>query len=107
MRIDAVRIARAAVALAWAAGMLLLATVPSALAAGTQCSPDAVTARGEPSRFEWVAKTKARANWRRKVRALPGLGPTYGDWKKAADLDESCLTGSGGAVCTITARPCR
>lgn len=71
------------------------------------CARDVVTARGEPSSFEWIAKTKARANWRHRVRLMPELGPDYSDWKAAADIDESCLVGPEGTVCSLTARPCR
>lgn len=70
------------------------------------CAASAITARGEPSRFEWLAKTKARANWRRRVRLTTGLGPAYADWKLAENMQESCLVGSAGTVCTLTATPC-
>jgi len=79
----------------------------TAHAQGKTCSDAAISARGEPSGFDWLAKTKARANWRRRVRSTPGLGPAYGDWKLAANLEESCVSGSGGTVCTLTAVPCR
>ena len=73
----------------------------------TRSASAAVTARGEPSSFEWLAKTKARSNWRHRVRLTPELGPDFSDWKAAADIDESCLVGPDGTVCTLTARPCR
>ena len=75
--------------------------------ADQRCASAAVTARGEPSSFEWLAKTKARSNWRHRVRLTPELGPDFSDWKAAADIDESCLVGPDGTVCTLTARPCR
>lgn len=71
------------------------------------CSDSPISARGEPSRYEWLAKTKARANWRHRVRSTPELGTAYSDWKLAANLEESCLVGPDGTVCTITALPCR
>lgn len=71
------------------------------------CSDSPLSARGEASRFEWLAKTKARANWRHRVRSTPELGEPYSDWKLAANLEESCLVGPEGTVCSITAVPCR
>ncbi len=73
----------------------------------TTCGPSPVVARGEESRFIWMAKTKARANWRAKVRALPSLGPDYSNWSRAADTEERCLTGPAGTVCIFTGTPCR
>ena len=46
---------------------LLAATAVPATAA--TCADQPVTARGDPSRFEVLAKAKARGNWRAKVRA--------------------------------------
>ena len=43
----------------------------AAPAAAATCADRPVTARGDPSRFEVLAKAKARGNWRAKVRALP------------------------------------
>lgn len=106
MRIDVRATLVIALALAGGAGMLVSCAVP-VVAAELKCGTDVVTARGEKSRFEWMARMKVRANWRRRVRAMPGLGPAYADWKKAADLEESCLSGSAGVVCTINGRPCR
>ncbi|HRY06453.1 MAG TPA: hypothetical protein P5114_04990 [Hyphomicrobiaceae bacterium] len=90
-------------------GMMAVATLASgALAQETKsCSGNPVMARGEASSFEWLAKTKARANWRHRVRSTPELGALYADWKLAANLEESCLVGPEGTVCTITAVPCR
>jgi hypothetical protein len=48
-------------------------------------------ARGEPARYEWMAKLKARANWRAKVRATTGLGTDWAVWKLAKDTEERCL----------------
>lgn len=83
----------------------MLATSPVAWA--DSCAADAVTARGENSRFMWSAKTKARANWRRRVRGLPGLGPDYDNWSRAKDTDEKCLTGPAGSLCIFTGTPCK
>ena len=62
--------------------LALVTTVaaPVLKADAATCAGSAIEARGEQSRYEWLAKTKARANWRRKVRATPGLGPTYANW---------------------------
>lgn len=76
-------------------------------AAGKTCSDVAVSARGEPARYMWLAKTKARANWRRKVRSTPGLGTDFANWSKAETSEERCLTGEGGTVCVFTGYPCR
>lgn len=71
------------------------------------CAAASVTARGENSRFMWSAKTKARANWRRRVRGLPGLGPNYDNWSRAKDTDETCLSGPTGTLCIFTGTPCK
>lgn len=73
--------------------------------AGT-CAASAVSARGEESRYVWLAKTKTRANWRRKVRSLPGLAPSYANWAHAENTEERCLTGPSGTVCIFTGTPC-
>jgi len=97
------RMAAALILVVSAAGSIDLASAQSA----KTCTSAAVMARGEPSTFEWLARTKARANWRHRVRSTPELGTEYSDWKLAANLEESCLVGSDGTVCTITAVPCR
>jgi len=74
--------------------------------AGT-CAENAVSARGEESRYVWMAKTKARAGWRHKVRSTTGLGPSYANWANAENTEEHCLTGPSGTVCTFTGTPCR
>ncbi len=91
--------------LAIAALFITLAT-PTAYAAKT-CSDAAISARGEPARFLWLAKTKARANWRRKVRATPGLGTDFSNWGNAETSDERCITAEGGTVCIFTGYPCK
>lgn len=72
-----------------------------------QCGSEPVTARGEPAGFEWIAKTKSHANWRAKVRGMPGLGNPYADWKRAKDAQDICETGDNGTVCTFKGIPCR
>lgn len=71
------------------------------------CAGQAIEARGEPSRFLWLAKTKTRANWRRKVRATPGLGADYANWARAQNTDEHCYSGPTGHLCIFTGTPCK
>lgn len=71
------------------------------------CAEQAVSARGDPSRFEVLAKAKARGNWRAKVRALPALGAPFADFSKAMDAGYRCTQEGGALVCTASARPCR
>lgn len=88
-----------ALAIAWAA----LSASPSNAAT---CAGVVVEARGEQSRFMWLAKTKARANWRNKVRRTPGLGTAYANWARAANTDERCLSGPAGTLCIFKGTPC-
>lgn len=95
-----------------AAGSTGLATVLlSALLAspvmGKSCSGKSVSARGEPARFLWVAKTQARANWRRKVRAISGLGIAYENWKDAEEATERCIRSEKSSYCIFSGVPCR
>lgn len=71
------------------------------------CAARPVSAQGEFSRFVWLAKTKARANWRRKVRLSAGLGPAYANWAKARDTEERCIEVQGRTYCIFTGTPCR
>ena len=71
------------------------------------CAERPVQARGDPSRFEVVAKAKARGNWRARVRAMPTLGAAYADWNKASDADYRCSQEDGRYLCIAVARPCR
>ncbi len=93
--------------------LLLSAILPAAAvltAAGASaktCSDVSVSAHGEPSKFVWLAKTKARANWRRKVRATTGLGTPYSNWNNAETSEERCITGQDGTVCIFTGYPCQ
>jgi hypothetical protein len=88
------------------ASLGLLAGVASPAAAVT-CTDRVVQARGEPSRFEALAKAKARGNWRAQVRALPALGAPYANWSIALSADYNCSQADDGYVCTAIARPCR
>jgi hypothetical protein len=83
-----------------------IATVMPDPAQAADCGPATVTARGEESRFVWLAKTKARANWRRTVRSTPGLGPDYSNWARAENTEERCLSGPASTVCIFTGVPC-
>jgi hypothetical protein len=88
-----------------AAGTAAVLTVSPTLA--VTCAEGAVQARGEPSRFEVVAKAKARGNWRAHVRALPNLGPRYANWSIAVAASYDCSRGKEGHTCIARARPCR
>jgi hypothetical protein len=92
--------------LAVTAAAMLTAAIASTAEAAT-CADRPVSARGEASRLEVLAKAKARGNWRAKVRALPDLGAAYADWYKAQGADYSCSEEEGGTVCTAVALPCR
>lgn len=70
------------------------------------CSDISIEGRGEQSRFVWLAKTKARANWRYRVRGNPKLGATYANWARAENTEERCLTGPVGTVCIFSGTPC-
>jgi hypothetical protein len=89
-----------------ALSLAALACATTSAAAAT-CADRSVRARGEPSRFEVVAKAKARGNWRAQVRAMPKLGPAYATWSIAEAADYSCSEHDGRYVCTAIARPCR
>jgi len=97
----AIRCLPAAAAALWALG----SAAPPAAAA--TCADLPVTARGDPSGFETLAKSKARGNWRAKVRAMPTLGAAYADWYKALAADYRCGKEGGQNVCTAVAYPCR
>jgi hypothetical protein len=88
-----------------AAAALSVFTPSHALA--LTCASEPVVAKGEPSRFLWLAKTKARANWRRKVRSISSLGVPYSVWANADYTTERCITGPKNTVCTFTGTPCR
>ena len=83
-----------------------LIAAPLAARAAT-CAPQSVEARGEPSKFLWLAKTKTRANWRRKVRSNPALGAEYANWARAEATEEKCYSGPSGHLCIFTGTPCK
>ena len=85
--------------------LLFLAAFPMRVVADT-CASSPVVARGEEARYVWLAKTKARANWRAKVRATPGLGPNFANWARAQNTEERCLTGPANSLCIFTGTPC-
>ena len=97
--------AKTMIAIALAVGALAT-TVQSTRSVAATCAGSPVEARGEASRFEWLAKTKARANWRRKVRLTPGLGVAYSNWARADNTEERCLSGPAGSLCIFTGVPC-
>lgn len=89
-----------------------LGIVSLVIAAGTPavaltCTGEPISARGEPASFEWLAKTKARANWRSRIRIAKNLGPTYSSWSKAEAKIEVCRRTPRGLICTFSAIPCR
>jgi uncharacterized protein YkwD len=87
---------------------VLAATHPTATPANAAtCADRTVQARGEPSRFEALAKAKARGNWRAQVRAMPALGPLYANWSIAQAADYQCSDDKARYTCTAVARPCR
>lgn len=85
--------------------IVLIATFPSPARSAT-CASQPVEARGEQSRFEWLAKAKAKANWRAKVRRTSGLGAKYSVWSRAENTEEKCLKGPAGTVCFFAGTPC-
>ena len=87
--------------------VVLAALAMGAPAVAATCADRPVSARGDPSRFEVVAKAKARGNWRAKVRAMPTLGAAYADFNKALAADYRCSQKEGRYVCAAVAHPCR
>ena len=85
----------------------LIAPALATSARAGQCAPAAVSAHGEPATFQWLARTKARANWRAKVRHLKGLGAPFADWDRAENRTEDCTPSVRGIACTFAATPCR
>ena len=85
--------------------LLLIGAVESARAAS--CADRPISARGDPSRFEVLAKAKARGNWRAKVRAMPTLGAAYANWSKALAAEYRCDRKDSLYVCAAVAHPCR
>ena len=96
------------------AAVVALVAIPVAASAadssaipGKICAAESVYASGEPSSFEWMARIKTHANWRAKVRVMPGLGDPYANWKRAENTTERCFSGPAGTVCQFTGVPCR
>jgi hypothetical protein len=92
-------------------GVLLVTTLCAANAgkpasAIELCASQIIAVRGEAASFQWLAKTKARANWRSRVRATKGLGEAYSSWNRAKVREERCETTPRGVVCTFTGTPC-
>lgn len=91
---------------------IVLSLLPGAGACVAQvppgaCAGAAVSARGEPASYRWLALVKARGNWRSRVRTTPELGSSFADWTAATDQVERCIEGDGSVVCTVTGIPCR
>jgi hypothetical protein len=86
---------------------LAMLVCASSSASAVTCAERMVSARGEPARFEVLAKTKARGNWRAQVRALPGLGAPYATWSIAEEARYDCSERDGRFICSAIARPCR
>jgi hypothetical protein len=86
--------------------LALLAAAPTAALAAT-CAEQPVSARGDASRFEVLAKANARGNWRAKVRAIPALGASYANFNKALAADYRCAEKAGQHTCVAFGHPCR
>jgi len=85
----------------------VLAVIAANPVAAATCADKPVSARGDPSRFETLAKANARGNWRAKVRAMPTLGAAYADFNKGLAADYRCDQKEGHHVCVAVAHPCR
>ena len=88
------------------ATIILTISTPGMALADT-CAAGPVKARGEPSTFQWLAMTKARANWRSRVRATKALGPAYSTWTRAQNRTEDCAPTPRGTVCVFGGVPCK
>lgn len=89
-----------------APALLLLALTPATAAAAT-CAERPVAARGDPSRFEVLAKANARGNWRAKVRSIPALGAAYANFSRALAADYRCTERAGQHTCEAFGHPCK
>lgn len=85
---------------------IFVATMPTP-ASAKKCVEEVVTVRGEPATFKWLARSKARANWRSRIRVTPGLGDPFANWALAEDAEEQCVSQADGTVCRLSGRPCR
>jgi hypothetical protein len=90
-----------------AAGLVTAGSALSAAVADPVCSATPVSVEGEPASFEWLARSKARANWRASVRAMSTLGPDYANWNIAIERTEACAPGASGIACRFTGTPCK
>lgn len=88
-------------------GTLLVGLAACQAATAKTCANEPVTARGEPARYEWLALTKARSNWRVRVRRAPTLGTLYASWTLAEAKSQDCATNPAGIRCSLTAVPCK
>ncbi len=77
------------------------------VAIAATCAERPVVARGDASRFEMLAKAKARGNWRAKVRAMPTLGAAYANFNKAWAGYYRCSQKAGQHTCMAVGHPCR
>lgn len=84
----------------------LMATVLPNTASAKTCVDEVITVRGEPASFKWLARSKARANWRSRIRVTQGLGDPFANWALAEDAEEQCVTQADGTVCRLSGRPC-
>lgn len=77
------------------------------------CSGQTISAVGVPSSLLFLAKSRAKAAWRAKVTATPGLGPDWIAWGIAQGRNFDCqpLQPGGGLfarkACAATATPCK
>lgn len=90
-----------------AASQFLVAVALADAPLAKTCASEPVYAAGEKASYEWLARIKAHANWRAKVRVLPDLGDPYANWKNAENTTERCFSGPEGTVCQFTGIPCR
>ncbi len=93
--------------IAFLAAIFVAGFLAAPVARAATCAPQRIEAKGEQSRFLWLAKTKARANWRRKVRMTPGLGADFANWARAENTEENCLSGRFNHLCVFAGNPCR
>jgi hypothetical protein len=96
-----------AIGLMTGAAIAVTVVVTATPLAAATCADRPVTARGDPSRFEALAKAKARGNWRAKVRAMPAFGALYANWNKALAADYRCSERGGLHECEAVAHPCK
>jgi len=76
------------------------------VAQDAHCAAEPIAVRGEAATYTWIAKLKARANWRARVRSTTGLGDAFANWKNAIDIEERCISDADGTICTLHGTPC-